>query len=63
VEGFDPLRSFGSTWPHGMTRTRGDEAETVEFLAELAGDGPSWSSPSGQTDRPAADGTERESTA
>jgi SAM-dependent methyltransferase len=41
VEGFDPLRSFG---PEVAARydedARGDEPETVEFLAELAGDGP-----------------------
>jgi len=41
VERFDPLRSFG---PDVAARydedARGDEAETVEFLAELAGDGP-----------------------
>jgi SAM-dependent methyltransferase len=41
VEGFDPLRSFG---PDVAARydddARGDEPETVEFLAELAGDGP-----------------------
>jgi hypothetical protein len=41
VERFDPLRSFG---PDVAARydedARGDEPETVEFLAELAGDGP-----------------------
>ncbi len=41
MEGFDPLRSFG---PDVAARydddARGDEPETVEFLAELAGDGP-----------------------
>jgi hypothetical protein len=41
VEGFDPLRSFG---PDVAARydedARGDEPETVEFLAGLAGDGP-----------------------
>ncbi len=41
MEGFDPLRSFG---PEVAARydedARGDEPETVEFLAELAGDGP-----------------------
>ena len=41
MEGFDPLRSFG---PEVAARydedARGDEPETVEVLAELAGDGP-----------------------
>lgn len=41
MEGFDPLRSFG---PDVAARydedARGDEPETVEFLAGLAGDGP-----------------------
>jgi SAM-dependent methyltransferase len=41
MEGFDPFESFG---PDVASRydedLRGDEAETVEFLAELAGEGP-----------------------
>jgi SAM-dependent methyltransferase len=41
MEGFDPFKSFG---PEVASRydedVRGDEAETVEFLAELAGPGP-----------------------
>jgi SAM-dependent methyltransferase len=41
VQGFDPLQSFG---PDVAARydedARGDEPETVGFLAELAGDGP-----------------------
>jgi SAM-dependent methyltransferase len=41
MEGFDPFKSFG---PEVASRydedLRGDEAETVEFLAGLAGEGP-----------------------
>ncbi len=41
MEGFDPFKSFG---PEVASRydedLRGDEAETVEFLADLAGIGP-----------------------
>jgi hypothetical protein len=41
MEGFDPFDSFGlevaSSYDEDL---RGDEAETVEFLAEHAGTGP-----------------------
>jgi hypothetical protein len=47
VQGFDPLQSFG---PDVAARydedARGDEPETVGFLAELAATGRSSSSPS-----------------
>jgi SAM-dependent methyltransferase len=40
VEGFDPFLSFGPTVaPHYDDEPRGDEQETVDLLAELAGGG------------------------
>lgn len=41
MEGFDPATSFGPEVAHDYDdRARGDEVETVEFLAGLAGHGP-----------------------
>ena len=41
MEGFDPLASFGADVAARYDEDlRGDEAETVEFLSDLAGDGP-----------------------
>ena len=41
MEGFDPRTSFlGEVAEHNDDTPRGDEKETVDFLAELAGDGP-----------------------
>jgi SAM-dependent methyltransferase len=41
MEGFDPATSFGPEAAASYDdRPRGDEAETVRFLADLAGDGP-----------------------
>ena len=42
MQGFDPATSFGPdvAATYDQDEVRGDEAETVAFLAGLAGDGP-----------------------
>lgn len=43
MDGFDPLQSFGESVASSyVTHLRGDEEETVTFLAALAGDEPAY---------------------